>query len=244
MTDGIAAIQSRVAQLQGQFTQLGPRSGVSGASGQRFAAELTAAQGAQSGGATASPSATAPAATAAGASTTAPARGTATGATTASTAPAQGTAGGPATTGATGAVTSGGGVTATHQPSKVLGGGSRITSTMREAIEEVDAKFGKFSAIGAWRADGGMPGSDHPTGKAADFMITSGGKMPSAARLKEGWEIANYLKDNADRLGVKYVIFAQHIWNPSRAGEGWRLMEDRGGVTANHFDHVHLSVAR
>lgn len=228
MTDGIAAIQSRVAQLQGQFTQIGARSGVSGASGQRFAAELTAAQGGQRGTATASPSTTASATATAGAGAS----------TTAST---QGTAGGPA---GTGAVTSGGGVTATHEPSKVLGGGSRITSTMREAIEEVDAKFGKFSAIGAWRADGGMPGSDHPTGKAADFMITSGGKMPSAARLKEGWEIANYLKDNADRLGVKYVIFAQHIWNPSRAGEGWRLMEDRGGVTANHFDHVHLSVAR
>ncbi|MBG0826087.1 hypothetical protein HS048_36070 [Planomonospora sp. ID91781] len=238
MTDGIAAIQSRVAQLQGQFTQIGARSGVSGASGQRFAAELTAAQGGQRGSATASPSATASATATAGASTTAATQGTAG---TASTAPAQGTAGGPA---GTGAVTSGGGVTAAHEPSKVLGGGGRITSTMREAIEEVDAKFGKFSAIGAWRADGGMPGSDHPTGKAADFMITSGGKMPSAARLKEGWEIANYLKDNADRLGVKYVIFAQHIWNPSRAGEGWRLMEDRGGVTANHFDHVHLSVAR
>ncbi|WP_449064839.1 hypothetical protein [Planomonospora algeriensis] len=197
MTDGIAAIQTRVAQLQGQFTQLGPRSGVSGASGREFAAELAAARG---GGTTASPST---------ASTTA-----------STTAPAA------------------------HAPSKVLGGGSRITPTMRKAIEEVDAKFGKFSAIGAWRADGGMPGSDHPTGKAADFMITSGGKMPSSARLKEGWEIANYLKDNADRLGVKYVIFAQHIWNPSRASEGWRLMEDRGGATANHFDHVHLSVAR
>ncbi|MBG0818472.1 hypothetical protein [Planomonospora sp. ID82291] len=243
MTDGIAAIQARVTQLQGRFTQLGSRSGVSGASGREFAAELTAARG---GGTTTSPSAAATdagastasaAATGAGASTAA--RGTAGGATAASTAPAPGTAGAvdaPASVA--------GGVTATHAPSTVLGGGSRITPTMRRAIEEVDATFGRFSAIGAWRADGGMPGSDHPTGKAADFMITSGGKMPSAARLKEGWAIANHLKDNAERLGVKYVIFAQHIWNPSRAGEGWRLMEDRGGVTANHFDHVHLSVAR
>ena len=24
-------------------------------------------------------------------------------------------------------------------------------------------------------------------------------------------------------------------------GSGWKAMEDRGGVTANHFDHVHVS---
>nr|BFE89347.1 hypothetical protein GCM10020093_119490 [Planobispora longispora] len=115
---------------------------------------------------------------------------------------------------------------------------------MKKVIENVDAKFGPFPTIGAWRADGGMPGSDHPTGKAADFMISTGGKMPSGAKLKEGWEVANYVKEHADELGIKYIIFAQHIWSPSRASEGWRLMEDRGSVTQNHFDHVHISVER
>ncbi|GAA3149823.1 hypothetical protein GCM10010466_46100 [Planomonospora alba] len=214
MSDGIAAIQARVTALQSRLAELGS---AGGSSGRQFAARLADARAQQPGG-----TAAAPAVPAAPAAPAAPAVS------------ASGAASAPASAG----------TAAAREPSKVLGGGDRITGTLRAAIEEVDRRFGGFSAIGAWRADGGVPGSDHPTGKAADFMITSGGKMPSAARLKEGWEIANYLKDNADRLGVKYVIFAQHIWNPSRAGEGWRLMEDRGGVTANHFDHVHLSVER
>lgn len=24
--------------------------------------------------------------------------------------------------------------------------------------------------------------------------------------------------------------------------QGWKLMEDRGSITQNHFDHVHISV--
>ena len=38
-------------------------------------------------------------------------------------------------------------------------------------------------------------------------------------------------------LGVSYVIWRQRI----NFGSGWKPMEDRGGVTANHFDHVHVS---
>ena len=42
---------------------------------------------------------------------------------------------------------------------------------------------------------------------------------------------------NQDALGVSYVIWRQRI----NFGSGWQPMEDRGGVTANHFDHVHVS---
>jgi hypothetical protein len=27
-----------------------------------------------------------------------------------------------------------------------------------------------------------------------------------------------------------------------RSSEGWRWMEDRGSTTANHYDHVHVTV--
>jgi hypothetical protein len=37
------------------------------------------------------------------------------------------------------------------------------------------------------------------------------------------------------------VIYAQKIWSVKRGGEGWRGMSDRGSVTANHYDHVHVS---
>jgi hypothetical protein len=38
------------------------------------------------------------------------------------------------------------------------------------------------------------------------------------------------------------VIYRQHIWTVQRSSEGWRPMSDRGSPTANHMDHVHVSV--
>lgn len=67
--------------------------------------------------------------------------------------------------------------------------------------------------------------SDHPDGYALDFMTTSGDA------------IADCAVENADALGVSYVIWNQRI----NTGSGWERMEDRGGATANHKDHVHLS---
>ncbi|MFC7586838.1 hypothetical protein ACFQYP_26215 [Nonomuraea antimicrobica] len=45
---------------------------------------------------------------------------------------------------------------------------------------------------------------------------------------------------NAKRLGIMYVIYRQRIWHV-RTG-AWRTMSDRGGTTANHYDHPHVSV--
>lgn len=69
--------------------------------------------------------------------------------------------------------------------------------------------------------------SDHPTGHALDLM----------ARGEKGDRIAECALANADELGVKYVIFRQRM----NSGNGWEAMEDRGGDTANHMDHVHIS---
>jgi hypothetical protein len=38
------------------------------------------------------------------------------------------------------------------------------------------------------------------------------------------------------------VIYHQQIWTVQRSSEGWRSMSDRGSPTANHMDHVHVSV--
>ncbi len=73
---------------------------------------------------------------------------------------------------------------------------------------------------------------DHVSGRAVDIMVTG--------RL--GDEIAAYVRANSSSLGVSYVIWAQKIWNTQRSSEGWRGMPDRGSATANHFDHVHVSV--
>ena len=57
-----------------------------------------------------------------------------------------------------------------------------------------------------------------------------------------GDAIANYVRAHASSFGVSEVIWEQHIWSVQRSSEGWRLMEDRGSTTANHYDHVHVSV--
>jgi hypothetical protein len=43
-------------------------------------------------------------------------------------------------------------------------------------------------------------------------------------------------------LGVSEVIWSQRIWTVERSSDGWRWMEDRGSDTANHYDHVHVTV--
>ena len=72
--------------------------------------------------------------------------------------------------------------------------------------------------------------SDHPGGLAVDFMVNR----------STGDRLAACTLDNMDALGVKYVIWRQRI----NFGDGWKPMEDRGGATANHFDHVHVSFDR
>ena len=82
---------------------------------------------------------------------------------------------------------------------------------------------------------GGRRGSNdfHGSGQAVDNMISD-----SSA----GWRLANWLRANASKLGVSEVIYSQKIWTVQRSGEGWRGMSDRGSSTANHYDHVHVSV--
>lgn len=90
----------------------------------------------------------------------------------------------------------------------------------------VRTKFPHLTNIGGYRA--GDPG-DHGTGNAVDIMCGTA----------DGDAVAAYVQANASSLNVKYVIWKQRIWLP---GQGWRTMEDRGSATANHYDHVHVSV--
>ena len=117
--------------------------------------------------------------------------------------------------------------------------GDNITPRMREVRDEIDSRFGPFPDIGCYR-----PGNDgeHPLGRACDFMLSTGGVMPTASAIQKGYDIAAWAQANASRLGIMYIIYRQHIWDVRMASSGWVLMEDRGSITANHYDHVHISV--
>ncbi|MEU8123992.1 hypothetical protein AB0C21_35235 [Spirillospora sp. NPDC049024] len=118
--------------------------------------------------------------------------------------------------------------------------GNMMTPTMRTALLEIARMFGPFPVIGCYRSTGDP--QDHGDGRACDFMESTGGRTPSAGAQRHGDQVARYAVANARRLGISYVIWKQHIWNVR--GGGWRPMEDRGSITQNHYDHVHISVLR
>ena len=92
----------------------------------------------------------------------------------------------------------------------------------------------EIKTIGGWRANGGAA-EDHPNGLALDVMIpdfqSSGGKAL-------GTEINDFVKEHAEDLGVQYTIWQQTYWDPTQEYK----MEDRGSLTENHYDHVHITV--
>lgn len=101
------------------------------------------------------------------------------------------------------------------------------TVAMKRAME---AQFPGLT-VGCYRSleDGG----EHPRGRACDFMVG----------IAKGDQMAAWAQAHAGPLHLLYLIHTQHIWSVARAGEGWRLMPDRGSPTANHMDHLHVSVA-
>ena len=99
-----------------------------------------------------------------------------------------------------------------------------VKSHVRTAAKVLGCRYDEPDMHGV--AGRGGP-SDHPDGLALDFMVDRAtGDALAACALK-----------NMDALGIKYVIWEQQI----NHGNGWKEMEDRGGATANHFDHVHIS---
>jgi uncharacterized protein YgiM (DUF1202 family) len=80
---------------------------------------------------------------------------------------------------------------------------------------------------------------DHEQGRALDCMIPN---YQSASGKALGNEAAAWTKANARSLGINYVIWNQHIWNITRDSEGWRFMADRGSDSANHRNHIHITV--
>jgi hypothetical protein len=128
---------------------------------------------------------------------------------------------------------------AKFQPQSPTVGGDRITPRMRQVRDEVDRRFGPFPSIGCYRPESS---GEHPLGRACDFMLSTGGVMPSGTWVQRGYNIAAWAQANAARLGIMYIIYRQRIWDIRMASAGWLPMADRGGITANHFDHVHISV--
>ena len=99
--------------------------------------------------------------------------------------------------------------------------------------QDVAAKFG-LTNIGGYRE--GDP-QDHGKGRAVDVMVPVGSEV--------GNQVAQYAVDNIANAGISYVIYRQHFYAPVDNIYGpantWNQMPDRGSITENHYDHIHIS---
>ena len=122
----------------------------------------------------------------------------------------------------------GGGISGASCP-----GGSSVESGLTaDAIRVHRAlchRYPQFTSFLGRRSSSGY----HGQGRALDCMISD---------TSVGWDAARWVRANAKSLGVSEVIYRQQIWTVERSSDGWRSMSDRGSPTANHMDHVHVSV--
>jgi hypothetical protein len=82
-----------------------------------------------------------------------------------------------------------------------------------------------IKTIGGWRKTDQF--RDHPTGHAIDVMVPN---------LSVGAAVAQDAINNAQALGVSYLIFNHRVWN---AKQGWHPYTS----TSNpHTDHVHITM--
>ena len=98
---------------------------------------------------------------------------------------------------------------------------------------EVANAFGITSFSGYRAGDTG----DHGKGLAIDFMV------PQSSAL--GDQVAAYAAANVASKNISYIIWKQRFYSPYASIYGpaytWNLMPDRGSITENHYDHVHVS---
>jgi hypothetical protein len=105
---------------------------------------------------------------------------------------------------------------------------SGLTDNAVFVYRSVCNAFPQITSYGGWSNHG-----EHSSGRAIDIMTSD---------VELGTAIAEFLRAHASELHLYDVIWRQHIWTPVRSGEGWRSMPSRGSATANHYDHVHVSV--
>lgn len=107
--------------------------------------------------------------------------------------------------------------------------GSITGPTKSKSKELYDAA--KAAGHEIWYMWGKGTSSEHATGRALDLMVRN--------EAAGDW-IRNYIWKNRQRLRLQHVIWEQHITSTVTQPGVRRKMADRGSVTENHYDHVHV----
>ena len=100
--------------------------------------------------------------------------------------------------------------------------------------EEIAAKYG-ITEFSIYRP---VDSGDHGKGLAADFIVVNNTELVN--------QVAADVTSNMTGRGISYVIWQQKFYAPFDSIYGpantWNQMPDRGSVTENHYDHVHVSM--
>jgi hypothetical protein len=121
-----------------------------------------------------------------------------------------------------------------------------LTPRAQALRAEARAQFGDVPTGGFGPEEtlpGRSPGGEHSRGRAIDFFFRPH-EEPDEAR--QGWRLANWAVANAERLGIRTVIYRDRIWTARRSMQGWREYRFGGPDPDNpinrHLDHVHVDV--
>lgn len=118
---------------------------------------------------------------------------------------------------------------------------STATPTSNEGLQPQTIRFKEqvINELGLTDIGGYRPGDpeDHGKGLAVDVMV------PESSAI--GDQVAQYAIDHIQENGISYIIWKQRFYAPVDNIYGpantWNEMPDRGSVTENHYDHVHVS---
>jgi len=101
-----------------------------------------------------------------------------------------------------------------------------VKSWVAQAADLLGSAHG-IRTVGGYRTSSTVPNSDHPKGRALDFITSS---------KAQGDALAADAVANARALGITYVIWWRQIWTPSQGWHPYSLVADNP-----HEDHVHVS---
>jgi len=123
----------------------------------------------------------------------------------------------------------GGGNSFSSYPTSYGASGFTFTGRRAQVLHFLKARFTASATTYNGHSDGPLSSADLWTNGAASARDNSG-----VASMNQ---LADYVAANLGPLGIKYVIWKQRI----NTGSGWKGMENRGSITQNHFDHVHIT---
>jgi hypothetical protein len=124
---------------------------------------------------------------------------------------------------------SGGGGSIASFPTSYSTSGYTYTGRSAQVLHFLKSRFGASATTYASHSDGATMSADLWTPGAAFGKNNAG--------IASMNSLADYCAANLGQLGLKYVIWRQRI----NLGRGWSNMADRGSLTQNHMDHVHIT---